>query len=332
MDHQRRNKKKVDPDPIVPATSSWDRDDATSSPNAPTPAPGAHSHVLPVHPPSDKLATVEGLLAHFGELETQLAQVRESLTHSHRLATLGTIATIIAHEYNNILTPVVSYAQLSLANPADGELMLKAVRSALIGAEKAASISSSLLGFAREADSRHVAQLPATIDDAIKCMARRPEKDGIELTVNVPPLTVAMSPLNLEQVLVNLLLNAKTAMQADRRRDRRITITAKAKANLVHLDITDTGPGIPEGIRDRVFEPFVTQRPTMSDASSKDSSARGEGEQDKPDRGTGLGLCICRDLIRQAGGDIAFTTATGQGTTFHITLPRAQDIFAVPAD
>ncbi len=334
---------------------------------------------LPVEPPSEALATVEGLLAHFGELETQLAQVRESLTHSHRLATLGTIATIIAHEYNNILTPVVSYAQLSLANPADGELMKKAVEKALLGAEKAASISAALLGFAREADGRHVAQLSTTIEDAIKCLARRPEKDGIELTVDVPGnggslggvgpdeqqrhpasrdregaddnlvakatesayfvrgscwtkskcadlgtsgggITVAISPLNLEQVLVNLLLNAKAAMP----RGGSIRISAEVRANIVHLWVADSGPGIPQGIRDRVFEPFVTQRVGGMCVNGDASSVR---EVSSDQKGTGLGLSICRDLIRQAGGDIDFTTATGQGTTFHITLPKAPDIF-----
>src|SRR6185369_5603381 len=113
----------------------------------------------------EALTTIEQLFANFQQLEAQLQQVRESLTHSHRLATLGTIASIIAHEYNNILTPVVSYAQLALAKPGDQELMKKAVEKALAGAERAAHISSSLLGFAREADQRHAAPLRRTIDE-----------------------------------------------------------------------------------------------------------------------------------------------------------------------
>lgn len=288
------------------------------------------------------MATVEHLLAHFTELEQQLQQVREGLTHSHRLATLGTIATIIAHEFNNILTPMVSYAQLALAAPDDRELMKKAVEKGLAGSQRAAAISASLLGFAREADQQHVAALPKTIDEAVHCLAREPRKDGIDLVVDVPDVLVAISPLNLEQVLVNLLLNAKQAM---RRTGGQVRISAQVQGNLVQLQVADSGPGIPMEIRDRLFEPFVTRRlddgaaevnpagkaattPGAAAARPGSSSTGGPGGG----KGTGLGLCICRDLIRSAGGAIRFDSEPGQGTIFHITLPLADDIFRTPTD
>lgn len=84
-------------------------------------------------PPSDQLAQVSQLLEHFEQLETQLEQVRDGLTHSHRLATLGTIASIIAHEYNNILTPIINYGQLALAKPDDQKMLKLAVEKAVAG-------------------------------------------------------------------------------------------------------------------------------------------------------------------------------------------------------
>jgi signal transduction histidine kinase len=257
----------------------------------------------------DQLVRVEALLEHFEQLEEQFRQVRDGLTHSHRLATLGMIASIIAHEYNNILTPIMSYAQLALARPDDAALMKKAVEKALAGSERAAKISSSLLGFAREADEKHAARLKPVVDEAIACLARDPRKDGIQLTVDVPEVQVAMSPLNLQQVLLNLFLNARQAM---RKGGGKLDVTARIEGSLVHIDVKDTGPGIPEVVKERLFEPFVTHRPNTEPGERK---------------GTGLGLCICRDLIRNAGGAIEVESEPGRGTRFHITLPKADDLF-----
>lgn len=262
--------------------------------------------------PSSNLAieSVEDLLAEFARLEQQLQEVRQGLSHSHRLATLGTIASIIAHEYNNILTPMINYAQLALAAPEDHELMAKAVEKSLAGAERAARISSSLLGFAREADEELAAPLRRTIDDAVGCMGREPEKDGIDLTIDVPDVRVAISPLNLQQVILNLLMNARKAM----RHGGELRITGRTEGRFVALAIADTGPGIPAEIRDRLFEPFVTRR-------AGGDEAPGEA------RGTGLGLSICRDLMERAGGSITAESEPGRGATFHLTIPLASDLF-----
>ena len=253
------------------------------------------------------LAEMEHLLQHLELLEQQFSAVRSGLTHSHRLTTIGTIASVMAHEYNNILTPIITYAQLSLANPEDIPLMRKAVTKALEGCERAATISSSLLGFARESDRQQVADLRRTIDDAVACQARSPEKDGLEFTVDVPDIAIAISPLKLQQVLVNLMLNARRVM---REKGGSLRVTATTDARCVHIQIADTGPGIPAQIRERLFEPFVTFRPE-------------ESEEKGTRKGTGLGLYICRDLVESAGGTIRCESVEGEGATFHITLPRA---------
>ncbi|MFA9478466.1 sensor histidine kinase [Phycisphaerales bacterium AB-hyl4] len=256
----------------------------------------------PPHP--DELAQVDRLLAHFDHLEAQLQEVRAGLTESHRLATLGTIATIIAHEYNNILTPMISYAQLALANPDDAALNRKALEKALSGAERAAHISSSLLGFARDEPNQTQANLPTVVDESLACLGRDPKRDGINLTLDIPDVTVAINPLDLQQVLLNLVLNARKAMT----RGGALRITGQVNNDHVALDIADTGPGIPDAIRERLFEPFVTHELTDTPAP---------GSQ----KGTGLGLCICRDLLTRAGGKINVTSPPGQGATFHLQLP-----------
>ena len=272
----------------------------------------------PPQTPADIMDQVEGLLAHFEKLEAQFEHVREGLTHSHRLTMLGTIASIIAHEYNNILTPIISYAQLALARPDDLDLNRKAIEKALAGAERAARISSSMLGFATDTDERPIASLRQVIDDTFACMAREPKKDGIELVIDVPNAAAAMRPLNLQQVLMNLILNARRAM---RRRGGRLSVTATADGRTIRISVADSGPGIPPAILDRLFEPFVTHR--IGDEPGSDPDPPGRAPDLHEPKGTGLGLCICRDMVRAAGGEITVDSEPGQGATFHLELPQA---------
>ncbi|MFW6060391.1 MAG: sensor histidine kinase [Phycisphaeraceae bacterium] len=277
---------------------------------------------------SPDLAEVERLLEQFAELETELQHIRAELTHSHRLATLGTLTSTIAHEYNNILTPVVSYAQLALANPDDPDLMRKAVEKALAGAQRAAQISSSLLGFARDEADAGPAELRAVVDEALACLARPPEKDGIRLHLDVPAVQVNMSALNLQQVLMNLILNARKAMH---RTGGELRIHGRVDGDHVKLDVADTGPGIPPAMLHRLFEPFATQPHEMAagntdhDAAAPSNTLLPEGAAAGPEKSTGLGLCICRDLLRQARGEIDVTSTPGHGATFHLTIPLVDE-------
>jgi signal transduction histidine kinase len=256
----------------------------------------------------DYAQQVQDLVAELERVEAQFNQVREHLTHTHRLATLGTLSSIVAHEYNNLLTPVVNYARMALAED-DPKLMRKALNKCLEGAERATRISHSLLGFARQDETPGEARLPSTVDEAVRCLGRDPVKDGIELVTDVADLTVAMSPLNLQQVLVNLMLNAKKAM---RRTGGRLEVRTPEPdpTEPVTLEVADTGPGIPDGIREGLFEPFVTQSHEPNEPAAEKT-------------GTGLGLSVCRDLVHNAHGQIEVQSTPGEGTIFRLTLPRA---------
>jgi signal transduction histidine kinase len=231
------------------------------------------------------------------------------------LATLGTLAGSIAHEFNNLLTPVLSYAQMALASPDDHDLAKKALQKAVEGAERAAAAASSILGFIRDDDGQMV-HVGHALKDALGCLARNPARDGIDLAVDIPEdAWVAISPVRLQQVLLNLLLNSRRAIMP---RAGRITVKATcstwntpanatiSSSDLVEIEFKDSGCGIPSELIDRVFEPFV-RGPQPEGAS----------------RGTGLGLAICRQLITESHGLITIESALNQGTLVRITLPKA---------
>ncbi len=255
-----------------------------------------------------KLAHTQELLGRLGILEEQFSQAQEGLEHIQRLATLGTLSAMVAHELNNILTPLIGYTQLALANPDNPELSHKALQKTLAGAQRAAHISSSLLGFSREGASPSRAHLEQAVDSALGCLARSLESDAIQLVRDFEDVEVAMPQIGLEQVLLNLILNAKKAMASG---GGKLKISARSVDNTVRIDLSDTGGGVPPQIAEHLFEPFSTHDPTP-------------GRQDQ--KGAGLGLSICRTLINNAGGQVSYTSEPGKGTTFHLRIPQAKPL------
>ena len=245
--------------------------------------------------------------------EQEVILLKEQLLQTQRLATIGTITAVIAHEFNNILTPVISYAQYALQSAEserpDHELIRKALSKSYTGASKAGRICTSMLGLARGESERGPVAVQSLVDETLAVLARDPTKDGIALRVQVQPgLTVVGDAIQLEQVLLNLLINARQAMLGSR--GGSITIRAgehEADAQ-ARLTVIDTGPGIEQRNLDKIFEPFFT---------TKGTARRGE------ERGTGLGLAICKDIITAHDGKIEVQSEIGRGTTFTLTLPLA---------
>ena len=242
-------------------------------------------------------------------MERQLEDLREQLTESQRLATIGTIAAVIAHEFNNLLTPIVSYSQYALqsaesAKP-DAELIKKALNKAFQGSSKAGRICTSMLGLARGESSFGQVEIQRLVEETLLVLARDPQKDGIALRVQVQPgLTIHGDHVQLEQVLLNLLINARQAMLG-----RGGSITIKAGRNEMgelKLQVIDTGPGIPEKYLGKIFDPFFT---------TKGTTRKGEP------KGTGLGLAICKEIVEHHKGRIEVESVVGKGSTFSIYLP-----------
>lgn len=247
--------------------------------------------------------------------------VKAELEHTHRLATLGLMAAGVAHEINNILTPVLAYAQLAQASPADKALQAKAIEKTIRGVENATKIAQAMLGFAGAEHASETTLVADAVSAALDCMGRDPAKDRIRLITHVPAgASVRIRPLAMQQVLLNILLNACSAMRK-RGGDLRISILDRSDGS-VALSISDTGPGIPEDVIGRLFQPFATATAHQSSSARKTAKTFGKHS------GSGLGLSICRRLIEDSGGTISIHTKPDEGTTVTIVLPTGNAALA----
>ncbi|MCK4873899.1 MAG: hypothetical protein KAS72_14355 [Phycisphaerales bacterium] len=242
------------------------------------------------------------LLGRLVHIEGELGTLDRQVAHANRLASLGTITGIIAHELNNILTPVMSYAQLALANPDDEQLVHKALQRAFEGSERASHIVSAILGFVRDTDQREDADVAHALQEAMRCLARDPHKDGFELVSEIEPnCRVAIAPVLLAQILMNLILNAYQAMS---RGKGKLVIKAWRDGD-AYITVQDNGCGIDPEHVPGIFEPFVTYRNRPNAGES----------------GTGLGLTACQRILEEVGGRISVESTVGEGTVFTIQLP-----------
>lgn len=237
-------------------------------------------------------------------LEKQLIQLEEQLIRAQRLASIGTMTSMIAHEFNNILTPIVSYSQFALSRD-DPKIWKKALEQVYTNGKEIIEICQQILNFAQGVDTTSSANVQEVIDKCFFCLARAPEKDKIKVTIDVPAnINVAIQPALLQQILYNLILNARDAML---QRGGILSIKAEEQDKNVRITVSDTGVGIKEEDAEKIFQPFF-------------STKKGKG---KFSGGSGLGLTITKEIIEKAGGSIEFTSKEGKGTTFIITLPKA---------
>jgi len=260
---------------------------------------------------------VGDVLARLAAVEDDFERVRDNLADLQRLATLGTLVATVAHEFNNLLTPIISYAQLALSRPGDADLGRKAHTKALEGALRASSLCSSLLGYARDHSEEAEADLVPIVQSVLECFGQGLVNHGIEVRTELTDARVGICPGDLEQVLVNLILNARKAMAG---RGGTLTVRSFHERGRHRLEVSDTGRGVPSEIADRLFEPFVTK--TLTDEVS--GTSLNHARSQSADQGTGLGLSVCRDLVEQVGGEIGFDSSPGEGTTFYLLLPLAQ--------
>ncbi len=340
---------------------------AMKSPNSSDPLPAPPALGTPAHPtnPLDILDRVD-------ELRAQVSHLNSVLEHHERLATLGTIAALIAHEFNNVLTPITSYAQMAIARPDDRELTTKALKKAVDGTERAAAIAAAILGFVRDESSCtegraarfDVARgtlrcnIARAAEDALGCLARDPEQDGIELVIQIDPhIEVAAKPVAIQHVLLNLILNARSAMLPG---GGRLTIVARCSAKCptveagavssfdalqstlpgehvprgtsesgwITIEVIDNGRGMNTEQIANVFRPFFTRGLREGDVGEldadrriTDASAADDRRKGGERRGTGLGMTICKRLLADVGGFMWVKSVEGQGTTAGVVVP-----------
>lgn len=248
-----------------------------------------------------------------GEMEQQveertgaLKQTQAQLIQSGKLAAVGTLAAGVAHELNQPLMIIRGYAQELLRGPAvTDEEIRDDLRRIEAQTDRMAAIINHLRDFSRESKGRREAtHLNKVVQDALAFLGQQLQTRNIavvqELDPALPP--VWADPLQIEQVFLNLITNARDAMEPAGAGT--ITIrTEPVQDNRVGLSVTDTGPGIPNEIRTRIFDPFFTTK--------------------EVGKGTGLGLSICHGIIEKHGGELTMESpvADGRGARFTIILP-----------
>ncbi|MCX5655052.1 MAG: ATP-binding protein [Planctomycetota bacterium] len=250
------------------------------------------------------------------EARRQIERLEQSLVESQRMATVGQLSCRVVHEFNNILLLIIGSAGEALKH-GDDAAKEKALRKAVECGQRAADIAGSLLGYATARQTQdQVVPADALMESAVNLIAWDLPKSGIDLVRQYDTQApVRVVPGKIEQVILNLVLNARSAMHGRR---GRLTVAVTSDADgLIALKVQDTGCGIPPEHVEKIFDPFFTTRPRGN--GNGNGNGNGHGQRS----GAGLGLPVARDLVRQAGGDIRVESTPGVGSTFTVLLPVA---------
>ena len=227
------------------------------------------------------------------------------MLQAQRLSSVGELASGIAHEFNNILTTIINSAKLGSRNPDPAEKQVAFDRIVKAG-QRAAAIAGGMLGFARKsATHRQRCDLARLVEEVLILTDKDMSKNRVHIETKLHARPVAwVVPGQIEQILVNLVLNARQAMPKGGR--LKIEVRDSADGDTAEIRVSDTGQGIaPEQLR-QIFEPFFTTK-------QPDEYGRG---------GTGLGLSVCRQIIEQHHGRIRVESVVGKGSTFTVKLPK----------
>ena len=248
-------------------------------------------------------------------LDEALHHTENQLVQSQKLEAVGRLAGGISHDFNNLLTVILGYTDISKRNLKEGDPLLRNLEEISKASERAASLTRQLLAFSRKQVMQPKVFDMNTVVSDLRKMLRRMIGEDVELRVSLEPElgNIKADPVQLEQVIMNLVVNARDAMP----KGGKLSIEtsniyldeAYAREHVsvvpgeyVMLAISDTGCGMDEETRQQIFEPFFTTK--------------------EPGKGTGLGLSMVYGIVRQSGGNIWVYSEEGTGTTFKIYFPR----------
>ena len=233
--------------------------------------------------------------------------LEDELRQARRMAALGELVSTTTHEFNNVLTTIINYAKLGLRHK-DEPSRDKALTKILAAAQRAEKITNSVLGLARNrGHDRQPTDLAQLVEQSLVLLEREMQKYRVQVELQVEPSPPAFVCGNeIQQVLLNLLTNARQAMPRGGR--MLIRIAPDAAAGTVDLTVRDTGSGIPAEVLPRIFDRYFTTK------QGPDASGKG---------GTGVGLATCREIIEAHQGKIRVESTVGVGTAFTLKLPVA---------
>ncbi|ROR01692.1 PAS domain S-box-containing protein [Desulfosoma caldarium] len=240
------------------------------------------------------------------EAEKKAKELERIVSHAQKMESLGTLASGIAHEFNNLLQAMTGYVELLARHTEADDRKRRWIVRVQEATDRGAELVRRMLTFARQDDANpEVVDINRLVHETLAFLRQNiPRRIYLEenLSENLP--AVYADRLQLEQLLINLVVNARDAIGEDAEGSIRVT-TAKATfldgTQGVVLTVSDTGRGIPEAIQERIFDPFFTTK--------------------EPGKGTGLGLSTVYGVVKRLGGTVTFHSRPGQGTAFFVTLP-----------
>ncbi len=251
-------------------------------------------------------AAVGGIVVNARDVTEEL-RLQERLAQAQKMEALGQLAGGVAHDFNNILAAITSYGQLLLGELPAGSPAAEDAAEIVRAAARGAAVTGQLLAFSRrQALETEVIELGQLVRDTARMLRPLlPSSIGLRLPdPDVPPVHVRAARAQVEQILVNLAVNARDAMPGGGEIDVRVATRPQPDGAVdALLVVADSGVGMSSAVRSRAFEPFFTTKPAG--------------------RGTGLGLATVYGLVRQFGGTIEVESHEGAGTTFTLALPLA---------
>lgn len=233
----------------------------------------------------------------------RLCETQNQLIQSMKLTLLGELAAALAHELNQPLTVIKGLSQNLLKSSVDGSPVHEKMRLVAESAKKMECVINHLRVFSRrEGPEMNPVDLNQVVRDAFFMLRELLGKHSIEVELELPCLPkVAGSANRLEQVIVNLVANAKDAMPDGGKLKITTSVVEENGQRAVRVSIRDSGAGMPPEILSKAFEPFFTTK--------------------EAGKGTGLGLYICSGIVKEHNGSLSVESSAGKGTAFHITIP-----------
>jgi signal transduction histidine kinase len=225
-----------------------------------------------------------------------------------RLAGVGSVASSVSHEFNNILTTILNQAKLGL-RAGDLDAARRSFEKILDSSRRAAKITTGVLALARNRSSRfEMTDLASVVEQVLVVCDKDLRKHKIELICDLSQRPQAeIVPSQIEQIILNLVINARQAMNEGG--TFKIGVTENLATQMVEISLADSGCGIPPENLPRIFEPFYTTK---------------LGPDDSGQGGSGLGLSLCKEIVSRHHGRIRVDSTVGKGTTFTIKLPKRQ--------
>jgi CheY-like chemotaxis protein len=239
---------------------------------------------------------------------TNEVQLRRQIVHLEKMAAIGRLVSGVAHELNNPLAGILGYAQLVSRSELD-QSTRRMVETILLQAERAGKIVQNFLSLAAKTEPKRVAfELNDAIQNVVQLREYQERVDNIVITTDLSEdLPLAWGdPHQVEQVILNLVVNAEDAIGDIHERPGSIHIRTFVEAGHIQMTVADNGSGIHARDIARIFDPFFTTKAKQ--------------------RGTGLGLSICAEIVKDHGGELYAWSTYGSGATFTLELPVRQEV------